>query len=95
MQSVAQTGRMNWRLIGWGTLAVLMSVPLIAMQFTREVAWDPGDFLVMAILLTAVGFGVEAAIRLLSTTRSRALACAVVALAFLLVWAELAVGLFD
>ena len=87
--------RVNWRLIGWTGLLTLLLVPAVAMQFTAEVNWGPGDFLVMGILLAAVGGGIEAAVRLTDSPRARLLACVAILAAFMLVWAELAVGLFD
>jgi len=76
-----------------GTAAMLM-VPLVAMQFTREVNWTAGDFVAAAVLLAGTGmlFEVAAAARLY-TRRARLSAVAVIALGFALVWAELAVGI--
>lgn len=38
--STAGTGRHNpWRIVGWGTAAALLLLPLVAMQFTSEVNW--------------------------------------------------------
>lgn len=71
-----------------GTGAVLL-LPLIAMQFTREVAWSAGDFAVAAVLLTVSGF---AFLRLLHSRRPRWLLGAVLVLA-VYVWLELAVGI--
>ncbi|WP_324828563.1 hypothetical protein [Qipengyuania zhejiangensis] len=95
MNDLARTGQPNWRIIGWAGLLALLLVPAIAMQFTREVAWGPGDFVVMGVLLAAVGLGVEAAVRLVRSPRNRLLVCAAIVMAFLLVWAELAVGIFN
>jgi hypothetical protein len=30
----------RWRLAIWGTAALILLLPLLAMQFTDEVAWD-------------------------------------------------------
>ena len=32
-------------------IPLLLSIPLIAMQFTTEVNWKPGDFVIMGTLL--------------------------------------------
>ena len=95
MTDIARSSGTNWRWLGWGTLVVALLVPAIAMQFSQEVAWGPGDFLVMGILLGAVGSGIEAAVRLSNEARVRLTVIATILTAFLLVWAELAVGLFD
>lgn len=81
------------RIVGWGLAACLLLTPLIAMQFTREVAWGPGDFVVAAGLLGGAGVGLELAARLRRPLHRVAVGLAVVAVA-LLVWAELAVGIF-
>ena len=85
----------NLRRLGWTLAALVMLVPLIAMQFTGEVNWGPGDFVAAAALLGLAGLAVEGAVRIASTPLARVvLALGAVALV-LLVWAELAVGLFD
>lgn len=75
------------------TGAILM-VPLVAMQFTSEVAWTGSDFLVAGVLLALTGLALVAALRALRTARSRRIAAGAVGLAFLYCWAELAVGVF-
>lgn len=81
------------RIVGWGLAACLLLTPLVAMQFTREVAWGPGDFVVAAGVLGGVGVGLELAARLRRPLHRIAVGLGVLALA-LLVWAELAVGIF-
>jgi len=76
-----------------GILA-LLSIPLIAMQFTSEVAWTGGDFLIMTLLLTVTGLAVELAIRNVETKRNRLIAVGLVLFLFGLVYAEMAVGIF-
>lgn len=73
--------------------AVILTVPLIAMQFTREVNWTASDFVVAAALLASTGLLFELATTKLHTGKSRLTALAVIGLAFLFVWAELAVGI--
>lgn len=77
----------------WGGLAALLCVPLVAMQFTSEVDWDPGDFLIMGILLSAVGGGYELAVRLSDSLAYRAAIALAVVASFLLIWINLAVGI--
>jgi len=74
--------------------ALLLMVPLVAMQFTKEVNWGIGDFAVAGVLLFGAGMTYCAAA---SRARSRMhrFAIAMVVLTVLgVVWAELAVGLF-
>lgn len=73
--------------------AILLLVPLVAMQFTREVDWGPGDFLAAGALLAGAGFAWVGVARCVRAPGRRALMKAGVVLALLLVWAELAVGI--
>ena len=50
--------------------ALLLLVPAIAMQFTSEVAWGPGDFVVAAVLLFGAGVTTILGIRQLSRETS-------------------------
>ena len=74
---------------------LLLLVPLIAMQFTTEVNWGPGDFVVAACLLFITGTGMALAWRQTMRTAHRIALVGLLALALATVWAELAVGLFD
>ncbi len=82
-----------WRLIGWGAAAALLLLPLVAMQFTDEVAWSLLDFAVMAALFGAVGLGFELAVRKTGNAAYRSAAGIALAAAFLLIWLNLAVGI--
>jgi len=75
-----------------GTAALLL-VPLLAMRFTDEVRWGGGDFLAAAVLLLGAGFSFQVLMRCLPGTRQRLLGAAVLGLAFVYIWAELAVGI--
>ena len=74
--------------------ALILSVPLVAMEFTEEVDWKLNDFVIMGILLISTGLGIELAIAKVSNPRDRIIAALVILAAFLLIWAELAVGVF-
>jgi hypothetical protein len=76
-----------------GTVLILL-VPLVAMQFTDEVNWSPSDFIVMAVLLLGTGLALEFVSRKIKTTTNRVAFSIVLVAVFLLVWAELAVGIF-
>jgi hypothetical protein len=84
----------RWRKILWGVAALLLLAPLVAMRFTAEVQWSVGDFLVFGLLLASAGAAVELAVRLSRRRRVVLGALGGVGLVFLLVWAELAVGIF-
>lgn len=73
---------------------ILLLIPLIAMQFSDQVNWTPFDFLIGGILLFGTGFVIELVLRQVKIKKYRYLTVAVVLVALLLVWAELAVGIF-
>lgn len=76
-----------------GTALVLM-VPLVAMQFTPEVKWGPEDFAIIGILLGTTGLMYVAVSRNVTSTKYRVMVGAGLVLAVLLIWVELAVGVF-
>lgn len=72
--------------------ALILLIPLIAMQFTEEVKWTVSDFVVMGILLLITGTAIEVAAK--RAGKYRVIAIAGIVFAFLWLWAELAVGVF-
>ena len=85
--------RMPWRAIGWGGAAVLLALPFLAMQVTPKVHWTAGDFIAFGAMLLLIGIPLELAARM-STDRSyRGGALLALLGAFLIVWANLAVGI--
>jgi hypothetical protein len=64
------------------------------MQFTEEVNWKLSDFAVAACLLLVTGLLSELVIRTVSPSKNRIAIVIAILVAFLLVWAELAVGIF-
>jgi hypothetical protein len=101
MKSMASDAQMNvpppfgkrMTLILVGTVLLLL-IPLVAMQFTEEVVWTLSDFGVAGALLAGTGLVYELATRSLRSPRLRMIAGAVIVGAFLVIWAELAVGIF-
>lgn len=75
--------------------AFLLILPLIAMQFTSEINWSGSDFLIMGILLFGTGILCEFILRMVKTPKQRLIFCGMAILAFLLIWAEMAVGIFN
>ncbi len=75
------------------TTALLLLIPLVAMQFTQEVAWGPGDFIVAAGLLFSAGALIVAGFTREKRTAYRIVIVVAVAVGMAVVWAELAVGL--
>lgn len=85
----------NKRLVGiFLAVAILLSIPLIAMQFTKEVDWKLLDFVIMGTLLLGTGIMCEIVLRTVKSLPYRLVICAALLLGLFLVWAELAVGIF-
>lgn len=42
-------------------VALILSLPLVAMQFTDEVVWSLGDFVLAGVLLATIGVAIELA----------------------------------
>ncbi|GGG31968.1 hypothetical protein GCM10011344_36130 [Dokdonia pacifica] len=81
-----------------GILAIIgtiLLIPLIAMQFTNEVRWTLADFVVAGVLLLGVGSIVEVIILKIQNRNYKTLLYIALIIVFLLLWAELAVGIFD
>lgn len=76
------------------TIAFLLSIPLIAIQFTNEVNWDLRDFIAAGVLLLSTGFLCEFVMRKVKKTIHRIALCGAVLLLLVLIWIELAVGIF-
>ena len=72
----------------------LLLIPLIGMTITDEINWSPFDFFIMGSLLILLGFGINLVISRVKNLKYRALYIGVVAIIFMLIWTELAVGLF-
>jgi hypothetical protein len=72
--------------------AFILLVPLLAMQFTDEVAWGVFDFAVAGALLGGTGLIYQLAARKAGNIAYRAAVGVALAAALLLVWMNLAVG---
>lgn len=86
-----KTTRLHLIFIG---ITILLFVPLVAMQFTTEVNWTVSDFIFAAILLYGTGMVCELVLRKVKTTQKRILICGAVLAALVLLWVEMAVGIF-
>ncbi len=74
--------------------AILLLIPLIAMQFTDEVNWNLLDFVVAGALLLGTGLICDFALRKINKIKYRIAVCVAVLVVLMLIWAELAVGIF-
>ena len=76
------------------TIFLLVLIPLIAMQFTNEVNWSIMDFVVAGVLLFGTGLTIEFVLRKVKTRKNRIIICGIIILLLLLLWIELAIGIF-
>ena len=88
-----QSSRLRFAL--WSFAGLLLLIPAVAMQFTAQMNWGREDFLAAAVLIGGAGLGVELAVRLIKSRKAMLFAIAGVLAGLLLVWAELAVGIFS
>lgn len=83
----------HWRIAAWTFAALILMLPLIAMQFTKEVNWSMGDFTFAAFLLFGSLGAYELAIRKTANAAYKAGVSLALAAAFILVWVNGAVGI--
>ncbi len=83
----------HWRILVWSAAACLLLLPLVAMQFSNEVNWKPGDFIIFGFMLVAACGMYELATRITGSFVYRAAAAIAIAAGFILVWINLAVGM--
>lgn len=77
-----------------GSSFLLLMIPLVAMQFSKEVNWTIFDFLAAGFLLIGVSFSIELIFRLINSKRKRLILLFTTLIFLLMIWIELAVGIF-
>lgn len=65
------------------------------MQFTNEVQWNLFDFIVAGVLLFSFGLGISALINSVKDKKRLMLYLIAFFIVFILLWLELAVGIFN
>ena len=75
------------------TVAILLLIPF-ATQFTSEGTWDLADFITAGILLPGGGLLCELVMRKVKRSKFGIAMIAAVLWALVLIWLELAVGIF-
>ena len=83
----------HWRIAGWGVPALLLLLPLAAMQFTEEVNWTASDFVFAGVLFGSVGLAFEFIVRKSGSLAYRFGAALALIAAFLTIWVNAAVGM--
>lgn len=77
-----------------GIVLLILLIPLIGMQFSEEVNWSLFDFVVAGVLLLVTGLGCEFIIQKVNKKENRIALIIVIITILLLIWVELAVGIF-
>jgi hypothetical protein len=75
-------------------VVLILLVPFIAMQVSGEVNWSVNDFIIASILLIGAGLLIEFALQKAKNKNYRIAAVILVIMIFIIVWVELAVGIF-
>lgn len=83
----------RWRVAGWGLAALVLLLPLAAMQLTDEMNWGLEDFIFAGALVLGIGTAFELAVRRTGSAAYRAAAAVALAAAFMLIWINAAVGI--
>ncbi len=83
----------HWRPAVWGAAALVLLLPMFAMQFTDEVDWDLADFAIFGAMLVGACGTYELAARTTGNSAYQAAVGVALAGAFILVWMNLAVGI--
>lgn len=74
---------------------LLLLFPLVGTLVSNEVNWSFFDFIVMGILILSMSFGIKQVVMTTKNTNYRVLIIGMILLVFILIWVELAVGIFD
>jgi hypothetical protein len=79
--------------IALGSAFILIMIMLMN-QFNDEVDWKLDDFIAMGILLLSAGLAYELLAKKMTTAACRVAVAIAIGIVFLIIWAELAVGVF-
>ncbi|WP_407484077.1 hypothetical protein [Elizabethkingia meningoseptica] len=74
--------------------ALLLTIPFIGMQSSKEINWSLTDFIVAGFLLFATAFSIDVIMRKVKIKAYQFLCIAFILIVLFLVWTELAVGIF-
>ena len=80
----------------WSVFSPLLFLllPLIGTFVSDEINWSFFDFIIMGILILSLSFGIKQVLKSTKNTNYRILIIGIILIVFLLVWVELAVGIF-
>ena len=74
---------------------MLLLIPFVGMQYSKEVNWSLNDFIIMGVILLFFGISINKIIYHVGGFNRRVILISTLIILFFLLWAELAVGLFN
>ena len=77
------------------SLLLLLLIPFVGMQYSNEVKWSLNDFIIMGLILLSFGIIINKIIYHVVSFNKSVILISTLIILFLLLWAELAVGLFN
>lgn len=92
-ENTGRRSRNRWRIAAWSTAALLLLLPLFAMQVTDQVVWGVTDFAIFGALLVGVGVTFELAARKTGNSAYRSAVGVALAATFILIGVNGAVGI--
>jgi hypothetical protein len=75
--------------------SILLAIPAIAMQFSNEVQWTSLDFTAAFVMLVLLFVSIEIVSFYVYKDRTKQFLYTFIICVFLIIWIELAVGIFD
>ena len=78
-----------------GVTLILLLIPLIASLISDQEDWHVNDYILMGFMVFTTGLIGINVLKVIKNKKIRWITIALLCLMFLLVWAELAVGVFD
>ena len=70
-------------------------VPLVANQISEQVNWNAMDFIIMGIFLIFSAYWIQKVIKKIKSKSKKVVFISLILLIFLLLWIEMAVGIFN
>ena len=77
------------------SLLLLLLITFFGMQYSNEVKWSLNDFIIMGVILLSFGIILDKIIYTVGAFNKRVILISTLIILFFLLWAELAVGLFN
>ena len=73
---------------------LLLIIPLIGMNLTDEIDWTLSDFIISGLILLVFSLSINFIILRISNRKKRVFYITILFILFMLVWTELALGIF-